>query len=127
MIPPRNASAPGRVSNYLKAPGLLPGSLLDARDLALVGQLAEAHTADAVLAQHRVGPAADAAAGVCAGGELCRAGLLELHRQLCHFGNLLPYLFSKGAPRAFSSYLSSSSVFAVVTKHTSMTRTAMNL
>ena len=46
---------------------LLPGSLAHAGDFALVGQLAEADTADAVVAQVRVGAAADLAAVVACG------------------------------------------------------------
>ena len=57
----------------------------DAGDLALVRQLAEADTADAVVTQIGVGTAADLAAVVLAGGELGRTGLLDLHRSLCHY------------------------------------------
>ena len=51
----------------------------DAGDLALVRQLAEADTADAVVTQIGVGTAADLAAVVLAGGELSRSLLLEDH------------------------------------------------
>ena len=57
----------------------------DAGDLALVRQLAEADTADAVVTQIGVGTAADLAAVVLAGGELSRSLLLENHRFLSHF------------------------------------------
>ena len=42
----------------------LPGSLLNAGDLALVSQLAEADTADTVLFKNRVRTAANSAAGI---------------------------------------------------------------
>ena len=64
--------------------GNLPRSLLDARDLALIGQFAEADAADAVVAQIGVRAAADFAAVVAAGGELRLALLLEDHRFLSH-------------------------------------------
>ena len=48
----------------------LPGSLLNTGDLALVSQLSEADTADAVVSQVCVGSAADLAAIVAAGREL---------------------------------------------------------
>ena len=57
----------------------------DAGDLALVRQLAEADTADAVVTQIGVGTASDLAAVVLAGGELSRSLLLENHRFLSHF------------------------------------------
>ena len=63
----------------------LERSLANAGDLALVGQLAEADTADAVVTQIGVGTAADLAAVVAAGGELSRSLLLENHRFLSHF------------------------------------------
>ena len=53
----------------------LPGGLLHTGDLALVSQLAEADTADAVVPQVGVGTAAQLAAVIAAGGEL---GLLLL-------------------------------------------------
>ena len=62
----------------------LPRSLLHAGDLALVSQLAEADTADAVVAQVGVGTAAELAAVVAAAGELGLALLLENHRFLSH-------------------------------------------
>ena len=58
---------------------VLPRSLLDAGDLALVCQLAEANTADAVVAQVGVGAAADLAAVVLTGGVLGGLLLLDLH------------------------------------------------
>ena len=61
-----------------------PAGLANARDLARVGQLPEADAAHAVLAQHGVGTAADAAAGICAGRELCGPRLLNLHACLSH-------------------------------------------
>ena len=64
-------------------------SLADAGDLSLISQLTEADTADAVVAKVSVGTAADLAAVVGTGGELCRCLLLENHRFLCHFSVLL--------------------------------------
>ena len=58
--------------------------LAHAGDLALVSQLTEADTADAVVAQVSVGAAADLAAVVLTSRELCRSLLLENHRFLCH-------------------------------------------
>ena len=58
--------------------------LADAGDLALVSQLTEADTADAVVAQVSVGAAADLAAVVLAGGELSRSLLFQNHRFLSH-------------------------------------------
>ena len=55
-----------------------------AGDLALVSQLTEADTADAVVAQVSVGAAADLAAIVLTSRELRRSLLLENHRFLCH-------------------------------------------
>ena len=46
----------------------LPGSFLHTGDLALIGQLPEANTADAVVPQVSVGTAAQLAAVVAAGG-----------------------------------------------------------
>ena len=62
----------------------LPGRLLDAGDLTLVGQLAEADTADAVVPQVSVGTTADLAAVVAAAGELGLSLLLQDHRLLSH-------------------------------------------
>ena len=62
----------------------LPACLAHAGDLALVGQLAEADTADAVVAQVGVGSAADLAAVITAGGLLCFLLLLENHSFSCH-------------------------------------------
>ena len=63
----------------------LERSLTHAGDLALVSQLAEADTADAVVPEIGMGTAAQLAAVVLAGGELGRTGLLDLHRSLCHY------------------------------------------
>ena len=57
----------------------LEGSLANAGDLALVGQLAEADTADAVVTQIGMRAAADLAAVVAAGGELVSSLLLQDH------------------------------------------------
>ena len=57
----------------------LPGSFADAGDLALIRQLTEADTADAVVAQVGVGTAADLAAVILPAGELGLALLLENH------------------------------------------------
>ena len=62
----------------------LPGCFANAGDLALVGQLTEADTADTVLAEVSMGTTADLAAVVLAGGELGRSLLLEDHRFLSH-------------------------------------------
>src|SRR4051812_43656315 len=58
-----------------------PARLGDARDLALMGELAEAQTAQAELAVHRARPAAPPAAGVGAHLEL-RLALLLLDQSL---------------------------------------------
>jgi hypothetical protein len=58
---------------------VLPGSLLNSGNLSLVCQLAEADTADAVVAQVGVGTAADLAAVVSTGGVLSGALLLDFH------------------------------------------------
>ena len=57
----------------------LPACFLYARDLALVSELTEADTADAVLAEISVGTAADLATVVLSGGELLLSLLLENH------------------------------------------------
>jgi len=62
----------------------LPRCLLDAGDLALVSQLAEADTADTVVTQVSVRTAAQLAAVVAAGGELGLLLLLQDHRFLSH-------------------------------------------
>ena len=62
----------------------LEARLSHAGDLALVRQLTEADTADAVVAQVSMGTAADLAAIVRTGGELRLALLLEDHRFLSH-------------------------------------------
>ena len=54
----------------------LPGSLLNAGDLTLVSQLAEADTADTVLTHVCVRTTTDLASGVFSGGELLRLLLL---------------------------------------------------
>ena len=65
----------------------LETGLADAGDLALISQLTEADTADAVVAQVSVGAAADLAAVVLAGGELSRSLLFENHRFLSHISS----------------------------------------
>ena len=62
----------------------LPAGLANAGDLALVGQLTEADTANAVVPQVSVGSAADLAAVIAAAGELGLSLLLQDHRLLCH-------------------------------------------
>ena len=62
----------------------LEGCLPHAGDLALIGQLTEADTADAVVPEVSMRAAAQLAAVILAGGELGRTGLLDLHRSLCH-------------------------------------------
>jgi len=59
--------------------GKLPAGLLNAGNLALICQLAEANTADAVVAQVGMGTAADLAAVVLTGGVLGGLLLLDLH------------------------------------------------
>ena len=98
---------------------ILPGSLPNAGDLALVSQLPEADTANAEIAQVSVGSAADLAAVVVTGGELAAALLLQDHRFLSH--TLPPYL-ENGAPSRVSSSRASSSVVAVVVNTMSMPR-----
>src|SRR5699024_10392300 len=65
----------------------LPAGLADTGDLALVGQLTEADTANTVIAQVSMGSAADLAAVVAAAGELSLSLLLQDHRLLCHLLN----------------------------------------
>jgi hypothetical protein len=57
----------------------LPRRLLDAGDLALICQVSEADTADAVISQIRMGSAADFAAVIASGGELRLSLLLKDH------------------------------------------------
>src|SRR5699024_1471931 len=57
----------------------LPASLSDSGDLALVGEIAEAYSAYAVLSQHRVRTSADAAAGILARREFLGSLLLYFH------------------------------------------------
>ena len=56
--------------------------------MALIGQLSEANTADAVLAKHRVGATTQAAPRVSASGELGRSCLLDFHTGFGHVLNL---------------------------------------
>ena len=63
----------------------LPGSLANAGNLALVCSLAEADTADAVVAQVSMGTTADLAAIIAAGHKLGFPLLLENHSFSCHF------------------------------------------
>src|SRR5574344_771780 len=74
----------------------LEGSLANAGDLSLIRQLAEADTADAVVAQVGVRTAADLAAVVSTGRELGLSLLLENHRFLSHLF-LSSYLAFKGS------------------------------
>ena len=62
----------------------LPRCLLNAGDLALIGALTEADTADAEITQVSMGSAADLAAVVAAGGELVSSLLLQNHSFSCH-------------------------------------------
>jgi hypothetical protein len=75
-----------------------PARLRQARDLAGVGELAQAHTAEAELPEHRAGPAAATAAGVAAHLELGLRGGLVDQCLLCHL-DLLP-LAADGATAA---------------------------
>ena len=75
------------VRQALFAPNIeffLERGLADAGDLALVSQLAEADTADAVVAQVGMGTAAQLAAVVLPGGVLGGSLLLQDHRFLSH-------------------------------------------
>ena len=91
------------------------------RDLALISQLAEADTANAVVAQVCVRTAANLAAVIMPGRELRSLLLLEYHCLLRHV-NPPPY-FANGAPSRLSNSRASSSAFAVVQITTSMPRT----
>ena len=62
----------------------LPAGLADTGDLTLVGQLPEADTAYAVIAQVSMGSAADLAAVIAAAGELRLSLLLQDHRLFSH-------------------------------------------
>ena len=62
----------------------LPGSLLNAGDLTLVSQLAEADTADTVFTEVSMRSAADLASVVSTAGELGLSLLLENHCCLSH-------------------------------------------
>ena len=101
--------------------GRLPASLADTGNLALVGQLTEADTANAVVPQVSVGSAADLAAVVAAGRELGLCLLLQDHRLLGHVVILLNQAV-KGAPSWLSSSLASSSLVAVVQMQISIPR-----
>src|SRR6056297_1280196 len=71
-----------------------PARLRQAGDLAGVGELAQAHTAEAELAVDRTGPAAAAAAGVAANLELrLRVGLVD-QCFLCHLSRLSSLLLA---------------------------------
>ena len=59
--------------------GSLPAGLLYARDLALVRELSEAYSANAILAKVSMRSSADPASVVLSGGELCRTLLFNLH------------------------------------------------
>ena len=77
-MPPCGRGSP---LHYSQAPKrlkkrFLPAGLLDAGDLALIGQLSEADTADAEISQIGVGPAAYLAAVVIPGGKLAALLLL---------------------------------------------------
>ena len=86
----------------------LPGCLSNTRNLALVGKIAEANTADAVLTEHGVRTAAQAAAGVSTSRELRLLLLLVDHTGLSHVCS--PPYFANGMPSAARSSLHSSSV-----------------
>ena len=62
-----------------KYDGKLPAGFSHAGDLALIRQLTEADTADAVVAEVSVGAAADLAAVVLTGRVLSRPALLDFH------------------------------------------------
>ena len=66
-------------------------SLAHAGDLALISQLAEADTADAIVAQIGMRTTADLAAVVLTGGELSRSLLLQDHGFLSHLSVLLSW------------------------------------
>ena len=67
---------------------ILPACLLNARNLTLVGELSEANTANTVVAQIRVGSAADLAAVIVASRELGVLLLLHYHRLSSHYSFL---------------------------------------
>ena len=92
---------------------VLPRSLLYARDLAFVCELAEADTAYSEFTEISMGTTADLASVVFSGREFLCLLLLKNHRFLCH---IIPLSYlSNGAPRSLRSSRPSSSVFAVVT------------
>src|SRR5947209_5750703 len=112
-----------------------PTRLLDARDQAVAGQVAEADAADAELPVHRPRPAAHLAAQADAdllarqhldlvGGLLAGLQLGQLLPELdefcfgCH--GLPCYASRNGMPKARSSSRASSSLFVLVTKVTSI-------
>src|SRR6188472_1194756 len=93
---------------------VLPARLRDAGQLADERTLAEADAAEREAAHVRAGPAAHEAAVVPLHLVLRRALRLRDHGLLGH--RYLPRAYeAKGMPRSSSSFLLSSSVFAVVT------------
>src|SRR5262245_14159733 len=80
-------SAMGSVIMVLLPPS--PTALRQAGDLAGVGQLAQAHPAQAELAEHGTGPSAAPAAGVGAHLELGLGGGLVDQCLLCHLAYFL--------------------------------------
>src|SRR3954453_11983244 len=94
-----------------------PAGLGHARQLAGVGELAQAHAAETELAVDGAGPATATAAGVAPHLELRRALLLLDERLLGHY--CCPSRL-KGNPKASSRALPSAFVRAVVTMVMSM-------
>src|SRR5664279_3784587 len=99
----------------IHGPLLLPAALLDARQIALEGELAEAQTAKFKLAHIAPGPAAALATIAVLGRELRLARILDDFGNLGHRYDLLGYL-RKGIPRWPSRARASASFLAVVTK-----------
>ena len=62
----------------------LPAGFFDARDLALVSELSEADSADAVFSEVSMWSSADLASVICSRRELCRTLLLDFHGSFCH-------------------------------------------
>src|ERR1039458_6971688 len=92
----------------------LPTGLLDARQLAIQGELAEAQTTEFKLAHIAPGPAAALATIAVLGRELWLARILDDFGNLGHRCDLLGYL-RKGIPRWASRARPSASLAAVVT------------
>src|SRR5262249_31077188 len=111
-------SAIGSVSTC----SLLPARLRHAGDRTLVGELPQADSAEAELAEDRARPAAPVAARVLTHLVLLGSPLLDDERRLRHYCSLLSPS-AKGRRRARSSARACSSVWALVVMVTSRPRT----